>query len=225
MAKVIAYLCQPGDGPEGQLVRLADPDVQRQAVREWAKARRHKVIAFLEDGPPGRVEERLGWVDAIAALQRGDAEGLVLKRLADLDQDLIVQEQLLAELRRLGARVYSVSREDAAELRKMPSDPTRQVVRQALAAAEDNAQSMIALRSRVAASRAGPPGFGYRLNDGEVAPDGGEQSCLARIAQLRASGASLREMARMLDAEGYPARRAAKWHPETLRRIVNRLEP
>jgi DNA invertase Pin-like site-specific DNA recombinase len=225
MARVIAYFRQPGDGPGGQLVQLADLEVKRKAVREWAKARRHKVVAFLEDGPEGRVEERLGLVEAIAGLQRGDAEGVVLERLADLDQDLVVQEQLLAELRRLGAKVYSVNREDAAELRSMPSDPTRQVVRQALAAAADNAQSMIALRSRVAASRAGPPGFGYRLNDGEVAADSGEQSCLARIAQLRASGASLREMARALDEEGYPARRASKWHPETLRRIVNRLEP
>jgi DNA invertase Pin-like site-specific DNA recombinase len=220
MATLIAYLRGLGDGH-------SELDTQRDAVRVWARHKRHRVIEVIEeDDQAASLAERSGLVKAVAALRNGGAEGIVLYRLDGLDEDLVAQEQLLAELRRVGARVYSLDPEEAAQLRHTPTDPSRQMVRQVLESAAGNEGSMIALRSATRSANGSGPGsppFGYRVDDGTLIPDADEQKALERIATLRASGATLREMARLLEAEGLRTKRTARWHPETLRRILQRL--
>ncbi len=225
MASLIAYLRSPDGRSEDDTASL---DAQRDALRTWARKKRHRIVdVIIDDTSVMSLDRRLGLVDAVAAVQQDNVDGLVLYRLADLADELVEQEQLLAELRRLGAKVYTLSTDEVAELRSRPADPLRQLVRQVLQAAADNERSMIAFR---AASRtangptAGSPAYGFRVLDGDRVPDPAEQAALTRIAELRATGATLREIARALEAEGFPAKRAQGWHPETLRRIVNRLQ-
>ena len=45
---------------------------------------------------------------------------------------------------------------------------------------------------------------------------------LDRAIELRASGSSLRSIGRLLTREGYLPKRADRWHPETLRRMLAR---
>jgi DNA invertase Pin-like site-specific DNA recombinase len=45
--------------------------------------------------------------EALDALGRGEATGLVVYRLDRLARELVLQEQLLAEIRRLGAEPFS----------------------------------------------------------------------------------------------------------------------
>ncbi|MBA2951926.1 recombinase family protein [Streptomyces himalayensis] len=47
-----------------------------------------------------------------------------------------------------------------------------------------------------------------------------EQVGLARARELRAAGASFREICRRLEAEQVPPRRSDRWHPETVRRML-----
>jgi hypothetical protein len=68
----------------------------------------------------------------------------------------------------------------------------------------------------------GPPPLGYRAEGRQLVPDPDEQAVLERIRALRAEGRSLREIATALTAEGYRPKRAATWHPGSLRLIVNR---
>ena len=147
-------------------------------------------------------------------------------QLASLDDDLVVQEQLLAEIRRLGARVYSLRANEATELRRTPADSSRQIVRQVLQTAAGNERSIAAIRSAAQTANGqrhgGSPPFGYRAEDGQLVPDPAEQAALARINELRSEGATLREIARALEAEGHRTKRADRWHPETLRRIAKR---
>jgi resolvase-like protein len=221
MAALIAYLRSPRDR-NGQRLGLEE---QREAVRAWARQKRHRVVGVIEDDSPAtKPEQRPGLLEAVAALRDGLVDGLVLTSLDSLAEDLVVQEQLLAELRLLGARVYSLSPADTVELRSIPSDPSRQVVRRVLRATVDNAHSMRAVRSARSRNAAGSPPYGYRIDNGDLVPEPAEQGALARIAELGAAGATLREMARTLDAEGHRAKRADRWHPESLRRILKRLQ-
>ena len=63
--------------------------------------------------------------------------------------------------------------------------------------------------------------IGYRHQDGRVVPDEKEQAILARICELRAECATLREIAADLTAklDQYPAR-GARWHPATIQRAL-----
>jgi DNA invertase Pin-like site-specific DNA recombinase len=224
MAALIAYLRSPRYGPTISDVGVDD---QRRAVQAWANKKRHLIETFFEDdSSAGSFEKRPGLVEAMAALHERKG-GLVVDRLASLDNDLVVQEQLLAELRRMGARVYSLSAEEMAQLRRTPSDPSRHLVRQVLQAVEKNEPSMTALRaaSRNGSRPAGSPPYGFRVEDGELVFDPAEQQAVARIAELRSGGATLREIARRLDAEGHGAKRATRWHPEAVRRVLIRLTP
>lgn len=62
-----------------------------------------------------------------------------------------------------------------------------------------------------------------RAVDEELQPDPAEQ-VVAGIRDLHAAGASLREIARTLDAEGVPPRRkGTRWQDRSVGRIVARL--
>ena len=129
MAVLIAYLRACNGGGEKRI----GVEIQRAAVEDWARRRRHQLAAIISENPSAAsLEDRQGLAEALAALHQGVAQGLVVYRLDCLDSALVVQEQLLAEVRATGARVYSLQPDDAAELRRIPADPSRQGVRDVL---------------------------------------------------------------------------------------------
>lgn len=145
------------------------------------------------------------------------------------------------------ARVFSVC--DGGEvLEDDPDDPMRKAMRQMRGVFSELERGMIRKRmrsgQRAAAARKakvyGSPAFGFRAAkqrqaDGKplavwVAadaprPDGGpsEAATLARIRELHAEGLSLRAMIVVLDEEGHRPKRSDRWHPQSLKRIVDRL--
>ena len=101
--KVVAYTRVSTDKQAEEGLGL---DVQRDAIRAWAKSLGHKVVDWTSDeGVSGSngLDDRTGLFDAFNTIRTGRAKGLVIYRLDRLSRDLIVQEQLLAELWRLGA--------------------------------------------------------------------------------------------------------------------------
>lgn len=209
-------------------------DVQRRAIQAWARANRHRIVLWAVDaGVSGSngLDTREGLHDALSALRENEAAGIVVYRLDRLARDLIIQETLLAEVRRLGGEVYSTSAAESAYLGDDPADPSRKLIRQVLGAVAEYERSMIRLRMTAGRRRKAEHGgyigglttYGYQAEKGELVPDASQQATLARIAELRAGGASLREIAAMLTAEGFQPKRSSRWHPETLRRIVARL--
>src|SRR5207244_624236 len=107
--KVVAYLRVSTDKQVEQGLGL---DVQRQAVRAWAEELGHRVVRWcVGEGVSGSngLDTRDALPNALEVLRERRAAGLVVYRLDRLARDLIVQETLLAELRRLGADVFSTS--------------------------------------------------------------------------------------------------------------------
>jgi DNA invertase Pin-like site-specific DNA recombinase len=220
MAALVVYLRSPNDS-------AVELEAQEEAIRAWARARRHRIVTVTFD-TTADLEQRGGLAQALALIRDDTAAGLVVHRLDSLADDLIAQEQVLAEVHRLGARVHTVSG-PPDDGRGEPADEMRRLVRAVLRTAAGNHQAVLALRSarrlrEDGRSAAGSPAYGFRVKDGEVRPDPAEQVALARIVELHAAGATLRDMARTLHAEGYRPKRSEHWHPETLRRIVRRLQ-
>jgi DNA invertase Pin-like site-specific DNA recombinase len=211
-------------------------EVQEDALRSWARSNGHRVTKVLRDegisGSNG-IETRVGLAEALELLRSGEAGGLVVYRLDRLARDLVLQEQLLAEIWRMGAEVFSTSDAEQGYLQDDPSDPSRKLIRQVLGAVAEYERAMIRLRLEAGRRRKsqsggyagfGSPPFGYRSEGGALVPHSDEQDTLARIRTLHDDGRSPREIARSLDADGLKPRRGDYWQPRQVGRIVNRLE-
>jgi DNA invertase Pin-like site-specific DNA recombinase len=228
--KVVGYVRVSTDRQAEEGLGL---EVQEMAIRGWAKAEGHQVVIVARDeGVSGSLEDRPGLDDAFCWLRERRADAVVVYRLDRLARDLILQEQLLAEVWRLGAQVCSTMPGEAGYLSDDPDDPSRRFIRQVLGAVAEYERATIVLRLRSGRRRKaekggyayGAPSFGLMAHNGALEPVEAEQAALARIRELRASGASLRTISARLEAEGLRPRRGVKWHPTTLARVIRRME-
>lgn len=209
-------------------------EVQEAAIKVWAKAKGHRIVGWYTDaGVSGSngLDTRQALPGALGAIKAGDAAGMVVYRLDRLARDLIVQETLLAEVKRMGGIVESTFASEAAFLGDDPADPSRKMIRQILGSVAEYERSMIRLRLESGRARKrekggyaghGSPAFGYRAEGKALVADSGEQSAVARIVELSGEGRSLREIITVLDAEGHQPKRGDRWHPVTVSRVIAR---
>jgi len=229
--KLVAYLRVSTDK---QVEHGYGLDVQRAAIRAWAKAAGHKVVQWrVDEGICGAngLENREALPLALGDLQDGAAGGLVVFKLDRLARDLIIQETLIAEVRKAGGEIFTTAAGEAGYLADDPDDPSRKLIRQVLGAVNEYERAMIVLRMkagrRIKAARGGyagfgSPAFGQRSIDKKLVADEAEQAAVTRILELRDEGLSLREIIARLDAEGIPAKRGGGWSPSTVSRVLAR---
>jgi DNA invertase Pin-like site-specific DNA recombinase len=228
--RLVAYLRVSTDQQETGL------DTQRAEITAWKAPRlEHGIVAWLSDEDvSGKtdLEHRPGLGQAFHMLGHGEADGLVVFKLDRLARDLIVQEQLLSELWRIGSRVevFSCSpAESSYAVRDDPGDPSRKMIRQILGAVSEYERAMIRLRMMAGAARkrdaggyaGGRPPFGYRAVDGALVPVAEEQETVARIKQLRRQKKALRQIADTLNGEGLCRPGGGPWRSESVRRVLN----
>jgi DNA invertase Pin-like site-specific DNA recombinase len=206
-------------------------DVQEGTARQWAGEHDHDVVAVLADrAVSGRSEldERVGLIDAIRSLREGEADGLLVYRLDRLARDLVIQEQILAEIWRSGGHVLSAAGGEAHYLEDDPRDPSRKLIRQVLGAVAEYERSMIALRLQSGRRRKaetggfafGSPRYGWRSEDGQLVHAPEEQAAIARMRELASEGASLRAIADRLTIEGHHPKRGRRWWPSAIARAL-----
>jgi DNA invertase Pin-like site-specific DNA recombinase len=208
------------------------PEVQRAAITQWAKANGHKVVAWHTDVISGASElrNRVGWCEAAALVKSGEAAGIVVARLDRLARDVMVQELLLRKLSDLGGIVLSTRENENELLNGESKDPSRKLVRVIMGAIseydKESTVERLASGRQAKAARGGYAHgalpYGYRSVDGTLTPIPAEQCALTRMKELSALGKSTREIARLLDAEGYPTKRGAAWSSPVVARILRR---
>lgn len=206
--------------------------IQADTIARWARDKKHTISQWHEDagisGSNG-IENRPGLAFAIEAVRKKQVEGIVVARLDRFARDLVLQEQLLAEVKRLGGRVYSCSGGEDDYLRDDPSDPSRRLIRQVLGAVAEYERGMIRLRMMAGMERkkaaggytGGQPPYGWRAEHGELVPEPLEQDQLRLMLTARAQGASLLQIATMLNRLEVPAKQGGRWQKTTVNRILN----
>jgi DNA invertase Pin-like site-specific DNA recombinase len=214
---------------------------QLDACREWAKSEGHRIAeSFEDDGASGGlpVDERPGLLAAIASVEEGRADGLVVHRLDRLARELHVQEAALARLWGAGEDRRVFEAVEGEVKRDDPDDPHRRFLRQVMGAAAELERGLIRARlsrgRRRKAERGGWVGghrihrrYGYKLvpgSDGgfEYEPVPDEQEVIATIRSLREGGGSLRAVGKELEGRGIPGPTGAGWAAPTLHRILKR---
>src|SRR5512132_162390 len=173
---------------------------QERACRAWARQHGHQVLAvFRDEGVSGtkELEHRLGLAEALAAVKDGRAGAIVVYRLDRLARDLVLQEQLLAEVWRSGELFSTAGGE--ANLHDDPEDPSRRLIRQVLGAVSEYERAMIALRLRRGRA-AKPPVAPWSPTSASRRRSPGPASCRppaprcarsGRSSRLRATGPSV----------------------------------
>lgn len=212
---------------QGQVEDGHGLDIQEKAIRSWCRTHRHRLVAVHRDeGISGKLESRDGLEEALSAVRFNGADGLVVASLDRLARSLTVQEAALQQVWSAGGRVFAV---DTGEvLADDPDDPVRTFVRQVLGAVSQLEAGMIARRLRRGRLHKlqsggyahGAPRYGWKAEGGELVPDPVEQAVVERISELRAEGASFREIAETLNTDGVLSKRGGRWYPQTVARVA-----
>lgn len=208
--------------------------IQEQACRDWLRAGRHQLAGVCTDaGRSGSlsVADRHGLGEALAVLSAGKADGLLVYRLDRLARDMVMQEQLLAELHRRELVLASCSATENEHLTDDADDPTRALVRRILGSVAAYERDMIRLRLRTGRARkriaggyvAGAPPYGYAAVGRELVPVEPEQEVIRLIRRLVREGWSLAAVCAELERRGIASRaQHRRWRKSTVAAIADR---
>lgn len=192
-------------------------DVQREELAAYAAAQGWHVIAHFEDDKRSGSElMRPGIQSAVAALSRDSV--LLVRDLSRFARDVAVALALEAEMRRIGAYLATyesgivldptadaLAYHDAILPRfvKYWSDARERLVKNARTSARMREHQQNGRRM----SGNAPVGFRVAEDGKTLVPSESDVRAATRATELRKSGASLREIARSLEEEGYNGRR------------------
>lgn len=207
---VAGYIRVSLDGP---VENVLDPETQRRSIEMWCDARGQRLVrVFADEGPTASsgLETRLGLADAFAAIRGKEIEAVVVAKLDRLAPGLILQEELLAELAGMGARLFSASENEQGEIDA--PDEKRRLVREVV---RDIPVYRNAMRDLWVRQRA------RRL----PRADDGEEAALARIEHFAEQGLSVRDISRALSREGFRPRLSHVFDIAGLTRILRRIRP
>ena len=171
-----------GDGPERQ----------RQAIVRFAKAAKLAIVEEYSDlGVSGTKElsDRPGLARLIDRLESNGVRTVVIERADRLARDLMVQEVILSQFAKIGARIVTADGVDLSSA----DDPTRRLIRQVLGAVAEFEKNVLVLKLRAARER--------KRNRGErvegVKPYGhlpAERGVIERMKELRKKPAKSRRL-------------------------------
>lgn len=200
------------------------PEAQRASIEAWAQRAGVTVASWHEDhGVSGGAEldKRPALLAALDALRAEGAGVLIVAKRDRLARDVILAAMVGRLAEREGARVVSADGNGNGD------GPEAELMRTILDAFAQYERAIIRGRVRAALAvkksrgeRIGSVPIGYRQNGSPVMElDMTEQTALERMLELRRDGASIREIARVLTAEGHKSR-GARWHATTVARAL-----
>jgi DNA invertase Pin-like site-specific DNA recombinase len=200
---------------------------QRDAIAKFAKSRKLTVVdEHIDEGISGTTEldDRPGLAALFESIESNGIRVVIIENASRLARDLMVQEILLAECRKLGVQVLEA--DGGNDLSVGSSDPTATLIRQVLGAVSQFEKSVVVLKLRAARQRLktttgrceGRKPFGAKPGEAEI---------VARIVELRRKpikGARLSYagIAQRLNDEAVPTRTGGQWRPSTVGQILER---
>lgn len=201
-------------------------DDQRAAVTQLAEELDAELVAvYADEGESGKegLDTRAGLVAVLDHLTSHPDTVLIIPRLDRLARDLIVQEQVLADIWRAGATVTPCSPAERVYCQPdSPDDPARTLIRQVLGAVAAYERAMIRLRMtrgrrRLLAEQGwagGPEPYGWT--------DPHERAVLDTVAVHRAQHHTWQAIAASLNRTGKAKRNGAPWTASEIHRTYSR---
>lgn len=190
---------------------------QRQAIERYAGVHGYEITQwFQEKAVPGKTEwaDRPAWVDMVSSMN--GVRTIFIEKLDRLARDLMVQEHIIADLRRREVDLVSVTEPDLCV-----DDPSRKMMRQIFGAFAEYDRAMIVAKLGVARKRMksktgrceGRKPYGFRNGEPEV---------IETMREWRARGMTFEAIAGEMNGRGIPTRSGGKWKVGTISNILAR---
>lgn len=193
---------------------------QRDAIGKWAAANGFKIVKWFEEkAVAGKTEwdARPAWGEMVASLN--GTRTIIIERLDRLARDLMVQEHIIADLRRREIALVS-----AAEPDLCIDDPSRKLLRQIMGAISEYDRAMITAKLSIARKRMKaetgrcegrkPYGMGVAATY--------EQGNIAKMRSLRLTGKSFADIAAALNTDRLYSRTGKPWIGASVCKILAR---
>lgn len=211
--KAFGYLRVSG---KGQLDGDGFPR-QRAAIEAHAKRSGVEIAGWFEERAIcGKTEwdDRPAWSEMIASLN--GTRTIVIERLDRLARDLMVQEHIIADLKRRGIELLSTEEPDLGS-----EEPSRVLMRQIMGAIAQYDRTMLVRKMAGARQKIresgrkceGPKFYGHT-------PE--EMDTLDRMRRIRNMGWSFQSIAEALNANGIKTRSGGRWSAGTVCKILAR---
>lgn len=217
--KAVSYVRVSGKGQ----VDGDGPERQRQSIARFAKSAGLMLLEEFSDlGVSGTTElaDRPGLAALLDRLESNGVRTVVVERADRLARDLMVQEVIVGQFSKIGARILTA---DGVDLTSS-DDPTRRLIRQVLGAVAEFEKNVIVLKLRAARER--KRARGERVEGRKPYPhDDRERAVLARMRQLRRKPAkgrplSIAAVAAQLNAEGHRNRAGRDWSAQMVHHVL-----
>ena len=215
MTECFAYLRVSGKG------QTKGDGFRRQfiAIRKYCKANDLQIIrVFKERGITGKsdLEDRPALSELFAALDANGTRTVVIEKLDRLARFLMVQETIIADMRKKGYTLLSAYEPDLCS-----DDPSRTFMRQIFGAIAQYDAAITVLKLRGARERIrardskceGRKAFGER-------PD--ERQTLEQIREWSYAGSSATKIAADLNSCGFKSRSGRPWRSSVISKILRR---
>lgn len=188
---------------------------QRAAIESYAAQEGMTIETWYEErATPGKTEweERPAWAEMALSLTEGRV--ILIERLDRLARDLMVQEHIIADLRKRHVTLISTAEPDLCI-----DDPTRKLLRQIMGAIAEYDRTMIVRKMKAARDRIkketgkceGRKSYGFRA---------GEAETINFIKALRLKGLTWQRVADYLNEANTPTRQpGSRWYPATVQKI------
>jgi DNA invertase Pin-like site-specific DNA recombinase len=218
MIKAFAYLRVSGRAQE------AGDGYARQlhSINRYAAANDIKIVRiFKERGVSGEKElkDRPAFMEMLAALHANGVRRILIERLDRLARSLLVQESIIAELKRHGFELISADEPDL-----LKDDPYRVMFRQFQGAISQAEKANIVLKLRGARQRMKARTGRCEGRKPYGATDG-ERAIAARMRELRAAGMAYDRIAATFNSDSVPTRTPGKrWHGFAVNQILKAQE-
>lgn len=228
--RVVGYIRVSTEGQADSGVSL---EAQRAKLAAYAVAMDLDLVAVhLDAGLSAKTLARPGLQAALAALDSGEVEGLLVAKLDRLTRSVRDLGDLLE--RYFATRFSLLSVADSIDTRSAAGRLVLNVLGsvgqwERETGSERTRDALAHLKAK--GVRLGGAALGWTRTEGTdeagrrlIADVQREAETVARILTLRAEGKKLREIADVLTAEGRATKVGGRWHASTVRNVVRRSE-
>jgi DNA invertase Pin-like site-specific DNA recombinase len=186
-------------------------EAQRAAITAEAERRSWELVQVFEDaGVSGKsLSGRHGLRAALEAIERGEAEALVVSKLDRLSRSLLDFAGLMERARKRGWSLV------ALDLGVDTSTPSGEMMASVLATFAQFERRLIGQRTKDALAVKREQGVQLER------PREISGAAVERICELHRGGYRIAEIARILNREGISTPRSGRWHPPGVRRVLS----